>query len=431
MQLPKFDSKSMMDATEWIEDYELLASYNRWSDTEKVEFMRIYLGTKETIWFRKYKGKFNNWETTKTMFTNKFKEEDSKYAVWEKLNGMKLDEYQDMDEFEWELEELFERAGIKDDDYKLNCFVRTINTSLRTQINSTNPKTWEEAFVLIKNLLTTKQVNKVVDKDSTQRYTGISVGPVMEKTQIKEEELESKIEDRLLGRLEKLFAAQCADINADVDKLIECRFKERDERDRRQGQYNKIVCESCGIRGHNKYECRRRNGGTNNREDQKVTNPNVNIVELVEEAGNVDEEVFALEKRRRESESSQRESGKRSKNNNQEGQVSLQNIEPSDPINLLADTNNNTNIRAASKNEFSLAEELKKMQIKISLPQLLDISPSMCDEFYTFGISARRPDVNELVVDSMQSTNCKVKVTIFGVLAAAVIDTGAACSIIL
>ncbi|OMH80893.1 UBA domain-containing protein mud1 [Zancudomyces culisetae] len=304
---------------------------------------------------------------------------------------MKLEDYDDMDEYMWELEDLYKKASISDEDYKLNCFMPTLTKNQKTKLNNISYK-------VFKNL--------------------------------NEKELENRIEYKLLGKLEKLFAAQRADINSDVEKLIDKRFREREEREKKPYNINRSVCDYCEMRGHNKYECKRKNTNYQPRIEPMPNETNVNIVELAEDADSGEEEIFTLEKRRRENEAGEQERGKRSKQNNTAAETN-QSVQAPRGRTAVQEENVTSTVAAGGIiRRFSLLDELNKVQIKIALPQLLDISPLMREEYLKIGIPIARQDVNELLIDNEKSTNCKVSVKIFDVCVYAVVDTGAACSII-
>ncbi|OMH80180.1 Retrovirus-related Pol polyprotein from transposon [Zancudomyces culisetae] len=78
---------------------------------------------------------------------------------------------------------------------------------------------------------------------------------------------------------------------------------------------------------------------------------------------------------------------------------------------------------------FSLKEQLAKWRPDISLPQLMEISPSLTTEMSNLCKRTKNAELNEIRLEVPRITNCKIMVKIFDNEFCAVVDTGAACSV--
>ncbi|OMH78373.1 hypothetical protein AX774_g8245, partial [Zancudomyces culisetae] len=144
-----FEAQGSLDPKEWIYRYKLLAKVNKWSDTDAIELIQLYLGKKELQWYKKHTKEFKDWDTLVTKFTEKYSSKEMDFVYWKKIQIIKQADFHSIEDFELELEELFDKAGVNDETVKWNCLMNALTEKNKRKVLESDKKKWADAIKLI------------------------------------------------------------------------------------------------------------------------------------------------------------------------------------------------------------------------------------------------------------------------------------------
>ncbi|OMJ22759.1 hypothetical protein AYI70_g2667, partial [Smittium culicis] len=233
--------------------------------------------------------------------------------------------------------------------------------------------------------------------------------------------------EALNQRFEKLSLNLISKID-DVANKIETNFNKNKALPPFQGNYNKPYCVFCKKEGHRRFECPEYSSYVNaeNRKNQSQETHKINsleFIDMVKENDREFEDVYVVDKRSLEiaEESTSFKKSKASPENMELGELAKQ----------------RTKIRrkfipkmAENTEPYSLLNELQNTYPRINLVQLISASPSLRNELVGLCKKVEEKEVSQLDAASSKVTNCKAIVNIFGSYCWAVVDTGAACSVV-
>ncbi|OMH79079.1 Retrovirus-related Pol polyprotein from transposon [Zancudomyces culisetae] len=412
-----FEARSKEDPKEWIDRYRLISKVNKWSDEEAIELIQLYLGKKELAWFKKNVATFKDWSALEKSFCEKFKNKEMSLMWWNRLQEIKLSDYNELDDFESDFEQL---------------------------ILESECTTWKKAIQIITN---SDKIEKVIaPSPETKRAVGRQTS-IRSREKVVQQREQSGYDD-LLKKFEQL----SVNLLSKVDQAVDKRFREARTYRNGGAQSTHIKCFKCNQEGHKSYQCRNVPNQTNTFTGTSHNN-NVNFIDIVEMDDPKSEEVFAVERRGKDNKNyspyANRSTKQEVKVPTKHKDSSVQSIvaqrmkdESSkmvvdvEPVNTERHSKDPTQkkayvVRAAENTpKFTLKEELEHVYPKINLAQLLDVSPALTSEMSKLCRKTEIKELNELTYRKSRTSNCKVQVRIFGIKLTAVIDTGAACSVI-
>ncbi|OMJ15066.1 hypothetical protein AYI69_g8334, partial [Smittium culicis] len=422
-----FQSGSENDPEEWIERFELLSKLNGWLDQDQISLIQLYLGRKEIVWYKKNKDKFSTWNNVRDEFLVAFKDKDAEMVAWNKIQKIKQNNFQTIEDLELELEYLFLKAKIKEDLVKFNCLITSLDTKSKRKVLESGIKTWKSAIIKLKD---TERVNRLLEDDPC------SSNPDSQKEEIElrkiiktHQEIESgePMFEALNQRFEKLSLNLIAKID-DVASKIESNISRSRPSNGFQNTYNKHFCVHCRKEGHRRFECPEYSSYVNaeNRKKNVTDSHKINSLEIFdmnEDSESDIEDLFVVDKR--------------TLDNTDDSAVSKKYKTNSQNIELEELANQRTKVRrklipkmAENAAKYSLLDELNNTYPRINLVQLISASPSLRNELVGLCKKVEEKEVSQLDVASSKITNCKAIVNIFGDYCWAVVDTGAACSVV-
>ncbi|OMH82628.1 DNA damage-inducible protein 1 [Zancudomyces culisetae] len=437
MITPKtFESDMGIDPEDWADNYRLVAKQNNWDEGDWIDLVRLYLGKKEAIWYKKNKEYFTSWDEFSKLFIEKFSIKETKCQVWDKLRNIKHSDYNSIEELEYDLELLCEKAGITKDDIKLDLLVSTLKAEHKEKLEETGYKSWDKVIKFISNLEKSEQgvYRKSEYKDKVSKMKELSKNAASRQGRtIKDMSKDKESYAAMIRKFEELSVSLLAKVDEVVDKKL---------KSYRPENTNVYKCFYCQEEGHNKFECQKWKAQKNQDSNSKI-NSNVNFIDIVGEKESDSKQLFAVEKRKNNSLNDTTTEIRARKRNNTAATSTLsenfikektveKNVEEIDedvPLSVQIQKRYNPRIQNGTK-AFSLRDELNKVYPKISLIQLLDSSPILAKALVGLCNKKDTSEINEISIHEWKITNCRAQVQIFGQDISAVIDTGAACSVV-
>ncbi|OMH79370.1 Retrovirus-related Pol polyprotein from transposon [Zancudomyces culisetae] len=436
MITPKtFESDKGTNPEDWVENYRLVAKQNSWEEQDWIDLVKLYLGKKEAIWYKKNKGLFTDWDTFSKLFIEKFRAKETKSQIWDKLRTIKHSDYNSIEELEYELELLCEKAGIVKDEIKLDLLVSTLKDEFKEKLEESGYKNWDKVIKYISNLERAEQgiYRKTEGKERVTKFKEITRNAASKQGRaIKDMSKDKEPYAAMIRKFEEL----SVNLLAKVDEVVEKKLKTYN-----LGSAQVYKCYYCHEDGHRKFECKKWKSLQNDEQSVK-TGTNVNYIELVRTEDCQGQELVAVEKRKSDFRdiTSEKRANKRI-NTAATPSDSSENTNTSEINKDVDKINKNTPLKAQvykryinkitdGTKKFSLKEELDKIYPKISLIQLLNSSPGLTAELVSICDKSNTAEINEIQLQPKKVTNCKAQVQIFGQNILAVVDTGAACSVV-
>ncbi|OMJ21103.1 hypothetical protein AYI69_g5967 [Smittium culicis] len=422
-----FESGSDQDPEEWLERFELLAKLNGWIEQDQITLIQLYLGRKENVWYKKNKNKFILWTNLREEFMIAFKDKDLEMIAWNKIQKIKQKDFLTIEDLELELEYLFLKANINEDLVKFNCLMASLEIKSKRKVLESGIKGWRSTISKLKDV---ERVNRLLD-DTKHSY--VSDSPKEETDSRKIVKIHPEIEsgepmfEALNRRFEKLSLNLISKID-DVANKIETNLNRNKALPAFQGNYNKPYCVFCKKEGHRRFECPEYSSYVNaeNRKNQNVGSHKINSLEffdIEDESDRKYEDIYVVDKRTLDvSEESK---------NLKKSKMNPENVELEEMAKQRTKIRRKLIPKMAENTEpYSLLNELQNTYPKINLVQLISASPSLRNELVGLCKKVEEKEVSQLDVSSSKITNCKAIVNIFGSYCWAVVDTGAACSVV-
>ncbi|OMH82534.1 DNA damage-inducible protein 1, partial [Zancudomyces culisetae] len=414
MNVPKvFLANTGTDPEEWIEEFRLMAKLNKWSKEDWIDFVKLYLGNNEKIWYKKFKSDISSWDIFVELFKKKFAIKKSKSQVWDRLREIKQSEFDTIEELELELESLLDMAEITSDGIRTDWLTSTLQPKYKKILEDENITGWSNIItrILKEEKKSPLSHNKSTNKEMDSKPREYSRNAASKSGKNVKEVVKDQ---KPFGQFLKMF-----------DELI-------DFNKPRYFGPRKLVCYHCQKEGHSKYQCPLLEGKNNPNTVNKESEKSVNFIQISDDTTEDPNEVFAVDKRKNNPEN-ENEVPKRV------GRPRLQELDQSQ-VNRQSSNRKDNSISATitssetgninSSKPFSLVEELEKISLKVNVLQLLDNSTSMKEELVKYIQNKKPSEVNEFDVEERKLSNCKTLVKVFGQSLWAVVDTGAACSVV-
>ncbi|OMH80356.1 hypothetical protein AX774_g6212, partial [Zancudomyces culisetae] len=146
-----FENSSQTNPKEWVDRYRIIAKLNKWDTDDWVDFVQLYLGKRELIWYKRNKSGFTTWDAFKTKFIEKFGPKDQGIVYFEKLKTIKQEDFESIEEMEYVLEDILVKAKITDDEQKLNWLQSTLAGNYRAMVRSAGCSDWKGTIETVSN----------------------------------------------------------------------------------------------------------------------------------------------------------------------------------------------------------------------------------------------------------------------------------------
>ncbi|OMH81098.1 Transposon Ty3-I Gag-Pol polyprotein [Zancudomyces culisetae] len=479
----KFNSESGEDALKWLKRYNLFAMHSGWSEVETVEILEYYLEGKARLWFECNEEKFKSWKELKEMFANKFAGKQQEYSAWNSLQVLKQEPGEDIDMLSYRLEKLAKYAKIKDEQLKIKYLWNAITPEKRKMLIKGGVETYESAIDILREVEDVDKLSGVINEVPKLSCKG--------EVQINKDDINSKSEmEVLIGKFDDLSINVMEYIRSTVNNNQFTRnrndhsysnYAQRNENNRYDSRANvkKGYIKPNTSPYENKVDVNTRSNTVQQSQpdiSQHTDHKAVNCLE-VERCVDINSydsdqlvfgnttndyqaadyfteelnEVYMAEKRKNMG-AGFKQAGEQSAvkkihlNNNLGQEVSPEKQPENDTVipdvymqsqetRETTDKSNNSikKTRSVVNNpeikRYSLFEDLSRVKANISIPQLIDIAPTVQSQLIKLykDTTTIRP-VNSLYNDKL--TNCRTFVEILGKKCLTIIDTGAACSVI-
>ncbi|OMH79032.1 DNA damage-inducible protein 1 [Zancudomyces culisetae] len=398
---------------------------NDFEEAEYVDCVESYLGGKAKQWYIIYQDKFKDWAKCKESFLKQFKSKERELASWEELQGFKQESI-DILETASKLQVLFKAASITEEKDKLRYLTACLKPSFKKLIFEKGAESWEEA---INQLVRYEQLESICNESPSGSGGNLFENVTKEKLIQEARSLKNDPEVMYEKIVKKFDELSINIINS---------IKAGNSRPPPKNPF----CFECREPGHWPYQCPRRETNprtntsvatgsnaiplnTNKREVNFLEVENEVIVSQVLECEAGETEVYAAEKRKNELQKEKDVKRRR------EGESTIEVKSNRDIIKPKIQRKKGIPIKfTTDKDEYSIKKELQGIQANINLAQLLEASPQVRKELITYIRKGEEYEIKEVNSIENVSSNCKVIISIFGRHYWAILDTGAACSVI-
>ncbi|OMH79742.1 Gypsy retrotransposon integrase-like protein 1 [Zancudomyces culisetae] len=427
-----FSANAETDPKDWLERYDLIARINGWSDDDKVALVQLYLDKKEVLWFKKNKSKFTDWKSFCEAFKSKYSEEENELDAWEKIKTIKLKDYNSIEELEIDLEELLLKAKVSDKKTKWNALVSSLDTKLKRKILKAELKEWDE---VVKHILQREKFERFAEEGSEEEAEDKVTN---EKKVVRRHPNTSAGEplvEALIEKFEKVSLNMIYKMDQTLERVNSMRYRNNNS-SRTSELLRDGRCFHCQEKGHRKFECPDlRKPNRNNGKIQE--NQKINSIELLNTDTNAEkptedkeQEVWLVDKRSRET-NEQGDVSKPTAKRYRTEAVKQEDIKMKEiAVKRTRVVNKKIPSMAVGVEKYSIRKDLMEFQPTIKLPQLLLEAPRIRSEYLELGKNVEQTQMNQFHVSEFRTTNCRALVEVYNEYVWAVVDTGAACSVI-
>ncbi|OMH78985.1 DNA damage-inducible protein 1 [Zancudomyces culisetae] len=408
----QFEYGKGIDPAEWIEDFKLVAKLNSWPEDDHIDLMKLYLGNKEKIWFKKNKSELDS-----------------------------------IDELEVELNHLLNKANIKDIGNKFDLLVSTLREEFKEKVEENSITEWDKVIELITkvedgSVVSPKKGDHKISKVQAKDYT---TNAASKGKSVKEIAKNSVAYSDMMKRFEEMSVS----LITKVEQVVDQKLKEASTSNRRVQPFV-VKCYSCNEIGHRKYECPKIKESGSSDGSKVDIQKNINYIEVIENHSAVedDAQVYAIDKRKHSDIASgateqrptkyrtARTRGVHSTPEETSGvahptaEVGDESLGDENRLESNISRGKNYQLLKGTNKTFSIIEELRKVYPKIDALQLIENAPIYSEELQSFLKKDKVMELNEIQVQERKTSNCRIMVQVFGQKLWAVVDTGAACSVV-
>ncbi|PVU92332.1 hypothetical protein BB561_003906 [Smittium simulii] len=406
---PVFDGSDDVDLKSWLRRFELYGRLNKWDEEDNVDFLELFMEGKSLMWYQNNQDKFETWEITKSLMENEFDGKDGEMRAWSSLQTLKFSNFNNIDEFEIQIDKLLTKAKVTEERSKIKFFISALNSehqklvikakvnTLKKAMNVIREETELEEMVKPKSELKKMSKDRVITKVHEQNNNG-DIKTLIE-----------GMERMNLNILEKL------------SHLKPYNYTKKEYNTDKTDSVKRGECFYCKEQGHRKWECPK----------LKLQNKvELNCLEMEKEY-NLAKDLLAFEKRTRDDESNNVNISTKNKIRRVEGNVKHDISQADELAKPKIRIRKNQDIKLSEHTEkYSIKQELSEIMPKINLAQLLRESPSIRKELTELFKKIEYRELNYLGAKTKKVTNCKALMEIFENHYTTIVDTEAACSII-
>ncbi|OMJ13632.1 hypothetical protein AYI70_g8381 [Smittium culicis] len=415
-----FNSSSCSEPSEWINKYELYSRVCKWNDKDKIDFLELYLQGKDLIWFRNNKTDWKVWPEAKKSFESKFDSREVEVKAWTKMKSLKQEDFDDFGDFEAQFCRLLTSMNITDESIKLKMLLSAISSRNYKLVLKNKKSTYKDAIELI---MEEEELNKIVNGKDFKAESVEKTITAADKKIVKVHNPGTTSE--MYEALSKQFSDLKINLITRLDKLEVKKSGYRDMNSVDQELYKSGSCFNCKQKGHRKFECPMLKDDTKSKQLQ--------CIELETGLDNIPvlESLLAIEKRARENSGSTETDGPSLKRLTSKSKIE-ENVSKTDVI-------KKSHVRLRKSKDIRLTEKVEKYSIEndmlnmipnINLAQLLNASPQVRKELSESFKKIDTKEVGYIEREYDNITNCRALVEIHGKHYDAVVDTGAACSVV-
>ncbi|OMJ08794.1 hypothetical protein AYI69_g10929 [Smittium culicis] len=402
-----FLGKEGEDPNRWIKRYECFRKAYKWTDEEAVDYLDLFLEGRALNWYKGYIIANKDWANLNIKFCETFIDQDEETTSWNELINFSS-EGKDVIEINGILTQLYSKAKISNESEKLKYLMKSLPSDKKRKILEKSITTFEEALSV---LATEEKFQKIINNSDES--------PVEVKKSTKEVDTMKKLIDRFDGLSLNLISRE-----KELEELIKSAQGSMQYRN-----YSNYKCFNCDRYGHKTEQCRNQNlqkiqnenGVNSSKMPVKNVSSEINCIDL----DLFQNEVFLAEKRTNieklgNTPKRTRVVDKAPSSSELEEFVSKPRAQSRKPAAIKLSQNSTP---------YSIGHDLANSKVDLSYSQLLQVAPSVRSEL--IGL-CKKQDVKELSnVESEVSnnTNCRGIVKIFDDRHWAVLDTGAACSV--
>ncbi|OMH85256.1 hypothetical protein AX774_g1209 [Zancudomyces culisetae] len=400
-----FESGNGTSAEDWLEDFQLIAKINKWNPADWVGLVKLWLGKSETIWYKRNKKSFTTWEAFSKEFTKKFSSVLTTSRAWSRLGTIKRTDFGSLDELEMELEKLWDQVGIKEEVTKLGSLISTFSDDIREKLADRDDLTLEQVIQLVTKLEQGSSIKNDVQQSGKPTKASTKNAASRAGKSVKDLTTESA----QFGEFLRTFQDLSVSLLEKLDKTVVANNTSRSSA--KVERPNTWECYYCHAKGHRRFECPQLKSESS---DKKV-----NYISVDKEVLESDE-VLMVEKRKADEQLVRVGRPVKSRNTSEQ-----------EDSGARIEKVNRPGVPSVEKNKsFNLREELEKVYPKISMIQLLQNSEKIAEDWRNIAEVAPRAAINEIRLQEKTTTNCSMTVEIYQLQWKAVVDTGAACSVI-
>ncbi|OMJ11013.1 hypothetical protein AYI70_g9967 [Smittium culicis] len=400
-----FRGKDDEDAERWIKRYDCFRNTCTWTDEQAIEYLDLFMEGKALMWYKGNVTADTVWIDLKKKFIETFSDEEVESAAWNDLIAY-TSEAKDTIEIAGDLTKLFTKANVTSASEKLRFLLRSLNTKQKRKVLTAESKTWESAMII---LAKEEKLEKIVNT--------IPVVPTSVKTIVKEID---PIE-RLILKFDELSVSL---LNKEKNSVLP-----QDNRNR----YYENKCSLCNRVGHKSDTCNiRRNNNYQYSSEKNLDSiktghgnlKNVNCIELTEDIPS-EKDIFLAEKRNSAHDNSAKQKRVRilEPESINKGEFVLKErprIQERRPVDIKL---------SESSSRYSIGNNLAEAKADLSLSQLLQVAPSVRKGLMGLCKRVELKEIGELGIEERTNTNCRGLISIFNDRHWAILDTGAACSV--
>ncbi|OMH82338.1 Retrovirus-related Pol polyprotein from transposon [Zancudomyces culisetae] len=468
-EITPFDSANCPDVEDWLHTYGLISSMYGWNDAEKLKYLELYLSGEDKKWFKRQLSTLTTWEAASKKFLEQFGTQETELTALETLIELRQANFKSFELFEAEFDSLANAAGIKEDSKTwMNLFRRALtqrNQVLLSKAGITKVKEAKE------KLLEEEKLEKALNLSAPKKTRAPAK---VEKKEQSAPKADTSLKENFAGELQRtLKYMQGLQLNI-LDRMEKLEAKSHGGNNRKPQRDFKpriLECFKCKKPGHHGTQCPEAAGGSKD----------LGCIELCSEMSDSEAEaLFGVEKRPRSPSPTDNGPvrGRVRTGENPPGQVTGEirevgmevekdqnppqaiRVVPRNPakdrFSFQTETNSKTKRYLADKaaivrergaatgktrqtpgdkeelpiKEFSIEEEFNRIQPKLNYAHLLKVSPMVRKRMLTYIQKLEEQELGAIEDEGSRYTNCKAYIDVFGEYHVAILDTGAACSVV-
>jgi hypothetical protein len=413
------------DPMTWLQRFNKVSRVNGWEDKKKLDMAECCMEDAAEDWFEARRDGWTNWAEFETAFQNKYITAAYIERAWQQLDSCRQASNESVDELVIKLNRLFKRAKVTDDATKLRVFKRALRTKYFKAVLKQGPESYAQAIRVAEGAEERQRLTAQRGTDATEGAVEQPREPAAEVRNGGAEPVTQQDMDDLVERM-RTFT-----INA-MESLL--RRDRQASNEGRQRLNNNRRCYVCQREGHMARDC------TARRTEQ------INVIEQEGAYSSDDEEeddLMPLGKRKEIEGKEEKVMYKKRdvKKEREQSDVVMKEAPPKEERKIKtvrkgreeaeqAKLPKRSNKIALVKqgSDYSIADQLKNTTANITMAQLLDKSPELRQQLRQ--LIKIDKELNVMESGGKHYTSAKVTVSINKVKAEAIIDTGAASSVI-
>ncbi|OMJ21164.1 hypothetical protein AYI70_g3635 [Smittium culicis] len=400
-----FYGKEGEDSPRWMKRYECFRKACKWTDSEAVDYLDLFLEGRSLNWYKGFTILNKDWDTVKCKFLDVFTDEDEEITSWNELINFNTTG-KDSIEIAGVLTHLFSKAKITSEPEKLKYLMKSLDPNKRRKILEAGADSFEKA---LETLSREEKYEKLIGEHDLVINSDKKVIKEMDTMNT----LIKRFDDLSLNLINR---------DREIEKIIRGPIEKP-----RYRSYSNYKCFNCNQYGHRIDQCQVHKTDERHKKDSNLRGETVgnvpkevNCVEL-----ELDEtEIFASEKRPHIEDIDLTKKKTRV----------LDDVVEPNPLTKdrpIIQSRKPAMIKLSTTTvPYSISRDLANAKADLSYSQLLQVAPSIRSELIGLCRKQESKELNNVEFADTMGTNCRGLVKIFNDRHWAVLDTGAACSVI-